>query len=194
MSIELHDDMVPVLDAKSAARAMQTYQDICRAMLDASDYQTIGSKQFKKRSAYRKLARAFGISDEIVEENREVIDGNIVYRVKVRAFTPHRSCIGVAICSSAEGAKRSSGHMEHDIYSTAHTRAKNRAIADLIGSGEVSAEEMQTAGTNTPAATGGGGGDTITAFVPKSEAERLALEKARNLGKQLTGGGGTAQK
>ena len=33
---------------------------------------------------------------------------------------------------------------EHDVISTAHTRAKSRAIADLIGAGEVSAEEMET--------------------------------------------------
>ena len=31
---------------------------------------------------------------------------------------------------------------EHDVPSTAHTRAKNRAIADLIGAGEVTADEM----------------------------------------------------
>ena len=34
-------------------------------------------------------------------------------------------------------------HAEHDIISTAHTRAKNRAISDIIGTGEVSAEEME---------------------------------------------------
>lgn len=31
---------------------------------------------------------------------------------------------------------------EHNIYATAATRAKNRAISDLVGGGEVSAEEM----------------------------------------------------
>ena len=36
--------------------------------------------------------------------------------------------------------------MEHDVYATAHTRAKNRAISDLVGGGEVSAEEMLAMG------------------------------------------------
>ena len=31
---------------------------------------------------------------------------------------------------------------EHDVLTTAHTRAKSRAIADLVGGGEVSAEEL----------------------------------------------------
>lgn len=33
-------------------------------------------------------------------------------------------------------------HPIHDIFSTAHTRAKNRAISDLLAGGEVSAEEL----------------------------------------------------
>lgn len=31
---------------------------------------------------------------------------------------------------------------EHDVYATAATRAKNRAISDLVGGGDVSAEEL----------------------------------------------------
>lgn len=33
---------------------------------------------------------------------------------------------------------------EHDIFATAATRAKNRAISDLVGGGEVSVEEMDS--------------------------------------------------
>jgi len=33
-------------------------------------------------------------------------------------------------------------HKEHDIFALGHTRAKNRAIADLVGGGEVTAEEV----------------------------------------------------
>ena len=43
-------------------------------------------------------------------------------------------------CSRGE---RGFAHPNHDIPATAHTRATNRAIADLIGAGEVTAEEMQ---------------------------------------------------
>jgi len=36
--------------------------------------------------------------------------------------------------------------LEHDVRATAETRAKNRAIADLVGGGEVTAEEMRMVG------------------------------------------------
>jgi len=47
-----------------------------------------------------------------------------------------------AIASSKEKSRWA--HEEHDVYALAHTRAKNRAIADLIGGGEVSAEEIES--------------------------------------------------
>ena len=39
--------------------------------------------------------------------------------------------------------------LHHDVRATAETRAKNRAIADLVGGGEVSAEEMRLVGSWT---------------------------------------------
>jgi len=60
----------------------------------------------------------------------------------VEAYHPStgRSSIGTAIASSRE--KDRWAHEEHDVYTLCHTRAKNRAIADLVGGGEVSAEEV----------------------------------------------------
>ena len=58
--------------------------------------------------------------------------------------------IGEALCSIAErknGAK-SFAHADHDIPTTAFTRAKNRAILRSIGTGEVSAEEVEEAAPN----------------------------------------------
>ena len=45
-----------------------------------------------------------------------------------------------ALCSRSEKGKDKVS--DHTIMSTAKTRATNRAIAELIGAGEVSAEEM----------------------------------------------------
>ena len=42
----------------------------------------------------------------------------------------------------------------HNAKSTAHTRAKNRAISDLVGGGEVSAEEIVGEYSSTPPASG----------------------------------------
>ena len=48
---------------------------------------------------------------------------------------------GVGICDSKE---RNFAHLEHDVYATAHTRAKSRAISDMVAGGVVSAEEMES--------------------------------------------------
>jgi len=140
MSIELKDDL-PAMSPQTAKHAMETYQAICKAMLTKDDYQKIGDKEFKKKSAWRKLARAFNISDEIIKQEKEEISPtNFTWRIHVRAFTStNRSAVGVGVCSTRE---RAFAHADHDIYAIAHTRAKNRAISDLIGSGEVSAEEL----------------------------------------------------
>ena len=155
-----------MVDVKGASEYMDNYQELVEALLVDSDYQMIGSKKAKKKSAWRKLATAFKISDEIVTEQLifDENDGQIVSaRYKVKATLPNgRSTIGVGVCSiydkirySATGKHHADtetpshfilrgrfSNAEHDVPSTAHTRAKNRAIADLIGAGEVSAEEL----------------------------------------------------
>lgn len=154
------------VDPDNAAAYMKNFQEVCEAMLEDTDYQQIGEKKTKKKSAWRKLATAFKVSDEIVNEQLiyDETDGQIVTaRYKVRATLPNgRSTIGVGVCSIYDKIRyRASGkfpadtetpsnfelrsrfsNAEHDVLSTAHTRAKNRAIADLIGAGEVSAEEL----------------------------------------------------
>ncbi len=61
--------------------------------------------------------------------------------MKVVCTAPNgRQTEGVAICTSTE---KKFAHPEHDVYTTCHTRAKNRAISDMIAAGEVSAEEME---------------------------------------------------
>lgn len=141
MSIELKDDL-PAMTPTTAKNVMMNYIAVCKAMLDPSDYAEIQGKKYKKRSAYRKLARAFGISDEIVKEEKEQIDEkNFMWRIHVKASsTIGRSAIGVGACSTRE---RNFAHVDHDVYAIAHTRAKNRAISDLLGAGEISAEEIE---------------------------------------------------
>lgn len=45
-------------------------------------------------------------------------------------------------CAKGCDGRKHWSHPDHDVKSTAQTRASNRAIADLIGCGEVSAEEL----------------------------------------------------
>lgn len=143
------------VNVDGAVEFWDNYQELTKALLDESDYQ---GTQFKKKSAWRKYATAFNLSDDIIKEE-EIRDENqqiITSKIWVKCTAPNgRSTVGMGVCSifdkiskndhtqptNFELRKRFS-NAEHDIPSTAHTRAKNRAISDMIGAGEVSAEEM----------------------------------------------------
>ena len=123
--------------------SMAEYQELCVKLLDDNDWQTIQGKRFPKRSAWRKLAVAYGVSFEI--KDRSLFwddDGNLKSaEFIVRATAPNgRFADGWGACAVSE---RNAGRKaNHDIPATAETRAKNRAAADLFGMGEVSAEEV----------------------------------------------------
>ena len=162
------------VNVDQALAEWEQYQELTRKLLDPTDYQATGSgpnaKKFKKKSAWRKYAKAFALDDHVSFEHIErAPDGYPLWaRVRVIASTPdgrsaegdHECHILERCCDAKFGrvcGKRSwrnhtcckadcdgRQHWSHpgDIPATALTRAKNRAIADLIGAGEVSAEEM----------------------------------------------------
>jgi hypothetical protein len=146
--------VMPAVSPQQAKAAMKAYQAMVSAILDGgTDYQKIGDKSFKKKSAWRKLATAFNLSVEVISEVRKEYllgtpDKYFVVEVTAKATAMNgRSMTGLGSCASNE---RGFAHVEHDVRATAETRAKNRAISDLIGAGEVSAEEME--GTDKPVA------------------------------------------
>jgi hypothetical protein len=89
----------------------------------------------------------------------------------VRATHPSgRFAEGSGRCSIDESRfKTPSGRAkaEHDIAATAVTRATNRAISNLVGFGQVSAEEVDGAGTSG----GGGAGTPSLPYGPAGDAE-----------------------
>lgn len=151
-----------LVDVEGAEAFMNNYQEICKALLDKSDYQKVmingKPKPFKKKSAWRKIATAFNISDEILEkeiirdDNYQIISATFY----VKATAPNgRSGVASASCAIFDKIKAKDveqpsnfelrkrfNNAENDVIATAHTRAKSRAIADLVGMGEVSAEEL----------------------------------------------------
>lgn len=151
-----------MVDVQSAKAFMDNYQEVCKALLDNSDFQKVKMNDketaFKKKSAWRKIATAFNISDEVIKE--EIIrddDYQIISATfHVKATAPNgRSGIGVASCSIFDKINKKDkeqpsnfelrnrfNNAENDVIGTAHTRAKSRAISDLVGMGEVSAEEL----------------------------------------------------
>ena len=144
-SLQNNTDIVrPVVSATQAIAAWKEFQDLQKAILEPSDLQRIQGKDFKKKSAWRKFAAFFNLNDKIVEETQTPHqDGQgWTWKIKVICTAPNgRFTEGVGICSTSE---RTFAHLEHDTYATAHTRAKNRAISDMVAAGEVSAEEVST--------------------------------------------------
>jgi len=131
----------PLVSPEQAAQAWKIFLDLKKKLLDKDDYQRIGDSKFIRKSGFRKLSVVFNLSDEIIEQEKTVRkDDSFYWRIVTKVTAPNRrTSVGVGICDSKE---RNFAHVEHDVYSTAHTRAKNRAISDMVAGGVVSAEEM----------------------------------------------------
>jgi len=132
----------PAVSAREALAAWKEFQALKKMILEKSDLQRIGNKDFIKKSGWRKFATFYNLTDRITEETQVKSGSGYYWKIKVVCIAPNgRTVEGVGICSSTE---RKFSHPEHDIYATAHTRAKNRATSDMIAAGEVSAEEVQS--------------------------------------------------
>lgn len=141
-AVEVKQSIVePAVSAEQLVQHMKRFNELKAKLLDKEDVVTIQNKPFVKRSGWRKIALAFNISDEILKEEKQEYQDHYTWRITVKVTAPNgRSAIGVGACSSNE---KTFIHGEHDVYAISHTRAKNRAISDLVGSGEVSAEEIE---------------------------------------------------
>lgn len=148
--------VTPLVDAATARVAIQQYEELKSAIVRETDKQIFYRKVrkgdkwlsepqvFLKKSFWRRLATYFGLSLELVREEK-IVDAQtavIGYRVMYRAVAPNgRSMESDGMCVADE--KSGELKTEHTTRATAHTRAKNRAISDLVGGGEVSAEELE---------------------------------------------------
>jgi hypothetical protein len=140
-------DIVSPVDIDKAADAFQKFDQFKKRILTANDVVDIQGKLYLKKSAWTKWALVCNVSDRLVSYERVPAEGRdaeegFYYRIVWEAFhqPTGRSSVGTGITSSRE--KKSWAHEEHDIFATACTRAKNRAVSNLVGGGEVSAEEM----------------------------------------------------
>lgn len=149
-------DIVP--DVDTAIEQWNVYQRLCgkKGILDENDFQKIMVKEknskgeyslvereFKKKSAWQKLGRAFNVNTHIVtHEFIRTKTGRIseAYYCVCATLPNGRSVESDALCSRSEKGKQKVS--DHTIISTAKTRATNRAISELIGAGEVSSDEM----------------------------------------------------
>ena len=158
---ERRSEVLHPLDRQQLVESFREYQALCKELLDDSDYQEFSQrekradgswqnvkKRFKKKSAFRKLAVAFDLDVAKVEMvvERDFNGRPLRARAVYRAIAPSgRYQDGDGYCSIDEprfSKEKSRERIENDLPATATTRAKNRAISDLLGTGEVSAEEM----------------------------------------------------
>ncbi|XP_054790146.1 uncharacterized protein LOC129295635 [Prosopis cineraria] len=112
------------------------YQNTAMAILEKTDYTLISGKPFIKKSGWRKISCFFNISFEIRDKNIEFDENRNVQRAEfvVRAYMQGgRFSDGWGSCERREKRFQKPNH---DVPSTAETRAKNKACQDLLGIGE----------------------------------------------------------
>ncbi|KAL0926974.1 hypothetical protein M5K25_003234 [Dendrobium thyrsiflorum] len=112
------------------------YQNAAMAILEKTDYTMIRGNPFIKKSGWRKISFFFNLSFEIRDKDIEYDDSRNVIRAEflVRAFMQGgRFSDGWGSCERRE---KHFNKPNHDIPSTAETRAKNKACQDLLGIGE----------------------------------------------------------
>lgn len=149
-------DMAAYLQRLSGSAAINeqkqlaaAYDSACSALIGANDVQVEKGRTFKKKSAWRKLARHFGISTAVVNVQKESVNDVFLATVTVRASAPwgqYAEAVGACGTDEATGRRVIT---TADAIATAETRATNRAVSNLVAMGEVSAEEM-TNGDSAP--------------------------------------------
>jgi hypothetical protein len=128
-------------EALAQYKAMQNELD--KAMPDC--IMTIQGKSFRKKNYWRAVKSAFNLKVECIKEDRFDIGigGDWGFTVTYRATAPNGACAdGDGACTYDEKAKGNMQPTLHNVRAQAHTRAFNRAVSNLVGFGEVSAEEM----------------------------------------------------
>lgn len=147
-NIEHTGSNLVTIDVENAKYVMQKFQQLKRDLLDKEDVVSISGKNCIKRSGWRKIALAFNLTTSVIDVQVEERSSNWV-RVTVKAEAKAqngRTAEEMASCDTSEFTSPKIKATYHNVYTKAVTRAINRAISDLVGGGEVSAEEMDYSG------------------------------------------------
>lgn len=137
---------LPVFSGQQMAGAFQAYKalqaELDKAMPD--QIMTIQGKKFRKKAFWRAVRMSFNLQVECTSDKRvQYSDSEWGYEATYRATAPNGSTAdGDGSCTREEKSKGRMQATVHNVRSHAHTRAMNRAISNLVGFGEVSAEEV----------------------------------------------------
>jgi hypothetical protein len=147
--------LVRAASTQDVIAAFGEYQRI-QAALDKmmpDSIMEIRDKKFRKKNYWRAIATAFNLNVEVATERRVEFGDDWGYEVSYRAIAPNgRVASGDGTCMASEKVSEEKGIFAtvHNVRSHAHTRAYNRAVSNLVGFGEVSAEEVETGASRGP--------------------------------------------
>lgn len=133
-------DIVSPASAEKILEAFKAFEWMKQNVITSNDKQKIGDRYYIKKSGWMKVALACNISLEKREERVEKVDEETVYHYTYRAIAPNGRFVDAD--ASASSGERKFTHLPHDVRALAQTRASNRAVSNLSGGAEVSAEEM----------------------------------------------------
>jgi len=154
--------LTPATSLEEAIQVFELFEQAKTKLLKDSDILWIGpdgkptkkgsGQPYIKRSGWRKLARFFGINCSILGKEKIISKDSegeyYIWKYRVRAQHPSGVFFDAeGICTSRDPffSKKHGQRIvpdEADIMLKAQTVAFNRAISDLLGGGEVSAEEV----------------------------------------------------
>lgn len=148
MAIEkIHEEatqaIVTPADADRVIQMIEAFEYFKKNALTENDIALINNKPFVKKTGWSKYALACNLSTEVKDEKVEERDGKRIYHFTYRAIHLPTGRYAEAVGSASEAEKKTWNHPEHDVRSLAQTRAFNRCISNLVGGGELSAEEMK---------------------------------------------------
>uniref|UniRef100_A0ACD5YC65 Uncharacterized protein n=1 Tax=Avena sativa TaxID=4498 RepID=A0ACD5YC65_AVESA len=125
----------PLPSAAASVASFRKYQEVALSILDKSDYTLISGNPYIKKSGWRKISCFYNISFEIRDHSIEFDDSRNVNRAE---FLVRASMQGGRFSDgwgSCDRRGKRFNNPNHDIPSTAETRAKNKACQDLLGIG-----------------------------------------------------------
>lgn len=134
---------IDLVDIDRAIALYEKFEYAKRKLAKPEDIQDGGNRKFYKKSFWRKAGTAFFVDYQVVGDPIiQQFGSEIVCTIKAVARWGNRTLTDVGVCSSKEFTGRRVFNFP-DLISTATTRAINRVISDMIGGGEVTADEIQ---------------------------------------------------
>ena len=133
------DMLAPDIMSDMLNRYRGLQNELDKAMPD--QIMDIQGKKFRRKGYWRAVKMAFNLQVEEIKE--EIVKGekDWGYIVTYRATAPNGSFAdGDGACMGSE--KKGKMCTVHNVRAHAHTRAFNRAVSNLVGFGEVSADEI----------------------------------------------------